>query len=75
MTATITQLIVAALCLAPPLGRDCLPPPPPVRVVQILVAARRRKRKRRRTDNPSPGGRLNGTPHPRHHRTEQRECR
>ena len=75
MTATIAQLIAAVLCLAPPLGRDCIPPPPPVRVIQILVAAHRRKRKRRLKGNIPRSGRLNETPQPRHHRTEQRECR
>ena len=75
MAVTIAQLIVAAICLTPPLCRDCIPPPPPIRVIEFLAATKRRRRKHRRKDNPHPCGRLNETPQPRHHRTEQRECR
>jgi hypothetical protein len=75
MAVTIAQLIVAAICLTPPLCRDCVPPPPPIRVVEFLAATRKRRRKHRPKGNIPRGGRLNETPQPRHHRTEQRECR
>ena len=75
MAVTIAQLIVAAVCLTLPLCRDCIPPPPPIRVVEFLAATRKRRRKHRPKGNIPRGGRLNETPLPRQHRTEQRECR
>ncbi len=75
MAVTIAQLIAAAICLTPPLCRDCVPPPPPIRVVEFLAATKRRRRKRRLKGNIPRSGRLNETPQPRQHRTEQRECR
>ena len=75
MTAPIAQLIVAAICLTPPLCRDCIPPPPPIRVIKFLTATKRRRRKHRPKGSIPRSGRLNETPQPRHHRTEQRECR
>lgn len=67
MVVTIAQLIMAAICL--------LPPPPPIRVVEFLVATKKRRRKRRLKGNIPRSRRLNETPKPRQHRTEQRECR
>ncbi len=77
MGTAIVRFIVAALCLAPPFGRDCLPPPAPIHIVDVVAAAYRRRRKRNRGNNPPAGGRPD-TPPPfqmAHRRKEPGECR
>ncbi len=77
MGTAIARFIVAALCLAPPFGRHCLPPPPPIHIVDVVAAAYRRRRRRNRRNRAPSGGR-SYTPPPfqtAHPRKEPEECR